>query len=550
MALKFLLIAACLPWLIKTYFNGLTFVHVAQLEGYRWRKLAGWLKKQSFFQLVQARDLVMGAALSAITGIACFFPPSFPALATVTLLWFAGPVYLILTRPEVTSKKPLNLTPRAVRLTGMFKFLTLVETVWLINRCFSPVGSDNTWVMSYSRGMPSFWGGFWLIGLLSPVNVLLANIFIQPLENRINKYYFRKSSRKVRSFDELKIIGITGSYGKTSVKYILHTILSAAYPTLMTPESYNTPMGISKVIQNDLNEDYDYFIVEMGARQRNDIQELCRLTPPHIGIITTIGQQHLETFKSLENIARTKGDLVRALPKDGLAVLNFDNPPSLRIKNLKAPVVGIGIENREADLRASNIHHDENGLKFLVKDRRTGEEAEFVSRLLGRQNVYNFLSATAAALALGLDLSFIARRVTEVRPVPHRLEMIKGEGGVIVIDDAFNANPAGAGMALEVLKTFETGRRLLITPGLVELGENQEQENLRLGELAAQACDYIMLVGEKQTAAIACGLRKQGFTDFSVCADLDEAVAEMQAMVQAGDVVLFENDLPDLIFDQ
>jgi len=369
-----------------------------------------------------------------------------------------------------------------------------------------------------------------------------------PLEAGINSYYFYSRRRYVRRLTQLTVIGITGSYGKTSTKYILNALLSPYYPTLMTPESFNTPMGICKVIHRQLTPEHRYFIVEMGARRRRDIRTLARLVRPKIGVITAIGPQHLESFGSLENVMRTKAELLEALPGDGLAVLNFDNPHCRKLaEGLKVAFRSFGMDcPEEVDLRAEGMSFTGRGIRFKVRTRQ-GEEAEFRTCLLGRHNVYNVLAAASVALACGLSLEQIAAALEKVQPVPHRLQLSQGIGGVLILDDAFNANPAGARQALEVLGSLPGRKKILVTPGLIELGELQEKANFEFGQQAAGVCDLVILVGPKQTQAVASGLAAAGFPPekVMVARSLAEATAQLRRYVAPGDVVLFENDLPD-----
>ncbi len=347
---------------------------------------------------------------------------------------------------------------------------------------------------------------------------------------------------------KLTVIAITGSYGKTSTKYILKCILAHYYPTLMTPESYNTPMGICKVIRGQLTVGHKYFIVEMGARRRGDISELCRLVHPDIGIITSIGPQHLETFGSQDNVIRTKSELIPGLKANGLAVLNYDDQHCRKLAaKIKIPHRGYGTnpDNKPA-LMAENIKSSNLGVSFTARTAR-GKQADFSTCLLGRHNVYNVLAAATVALECGLELSQIAEALAEAEPVPHRLQLIKGSGGVTIIDDAYNSNPKGAQAALQVLADMPGGKKMLITPGMVELGVQEYEQNKQFGMAAAAACDIVILVGQKRTKPIAEGLKEAGFPDknLTVVASLNEATAHLHKIVRSDDVVLFENDLPD-----
>jgi UDP-N-acetylmuramoyl-tripeptide--D-alanyl-D-alanine ligase len=187
------------------------------------------------------------------------------------------------------------------------------------------------------------------------------------------------------------------------------------------------------------------------------------------------------------------------------------------------------------------------GLNFMIVDTE-GNRANTHAGLLGRHNVLNILGAACIALEMGMSLQEIAKAIPKIKQVPHRLQLVPGAAGVTVIDDSYNSNPIGAIEALNVLREFNAGKRVLVTPGMVELGELESKENEKLGAAAAKICDYVLLVGAKQTQPILRGLEREQFPQerLRVVKDLSEATSELQKIVRSGDVVLFENDLPDL----
>ncbi len=454
-------------------------------------------------------------------------------------------------RKKVDAKKPLVYTARAKRVFGLAVFLLVGLAVVLSFRSAS-TGTENLWRVAA-----------FLFGEVTVINLTVANLLIYPLERTINGAYLRSAKKRIKTFRP-KVIGITGSYGKTSTKYILHQILSQKFNTLMTPDSYNTPMGITKVIRGELTATHEVFIVEMGAYRRGDIRELCELASPEIGILTAVGPQHLERFKSLENIAKTKYELIESLPPEGLAVFNCDNAicAELADKTDAKRVVRYAVDAENVELTASDIRHTDAGVAFTVQSQtpvqgasRGGQasvlRAEMRTQLLGRHNVSNILAATSVALACGMALDEIRDAVAKVVPVPHRLQLSAGAGGVTIIDDSFNANPVGAKAALEVLDDFgggpTGGKKVLVTPGMVELGEQEYEENRRFGERAAQVCDRVILVGPNRTTPILDGLKIANYPSehVSIAVNLAEVKTYLAKLLKPGDVVLFENDLPD-----
>ena len=537
-----LLAFALLVWMANFVRRTIGFLHLLQLEGYKSARFRKWVIKNPgrAFSLSEAKSgiIVFGiGALGYILGMKTW------GIWIFLGAWMTGGIYLLLTHRKAKAKKPLVFTPRAIRLLGAAVILMGLVASGLFSLLFARGG-----IFSPGRFYLSSLAFFVSLHILTQgaaVNIGLANILIHPLESLINWGYLSAAKRKIKRCRPLKVIGITGSYGKTSTKHILGCLLSTKYNVLATPESYNTPMGICKVIRGQLRPEHEIFIVEMGAYKRGDIKKLCDLTHPQIGILTSVGPQHLERFKSIDNIVAAKYELIESLPGDGVAIFNNDNRYCrLLADKTKIRTVRYATESadQKADLPAGDICSNSQGVRFTCKG-----GTQFQTKLLGRHNVANILAAASAALECGMTLKEVADAVKRLEPVPHRLQLIQGAGGVTVIDDAFNANPAGAMEALEVLKSFDQGAKVLVTPGLIELGDQEFEQNKRFGIKAAQVCDFIFLVGPKRTIPIMEGLKEANFPKEQVVVvkSLDEASAQLKQILKLGDVVLFENDLPD-----
>lgn len=308
-------------------------------------------------------------------------------------------------------------------------------------------------------------------------------------------------------------------------------------------------------INNDLKHDYsiDYFIVEMGAYIRGEIQRICQLTPPHISIVVEVGPQHLERFGSLENIAMAKYEIIKALPPDGVGVFNWDNVHVREMFARGYPQTRIGISKTippsdapdGVRFIASDITESLNGLSFTITDTQTGESVLFDTPLLGEHNITNLLLSTAVAVHEGMSLRDVAIRARTLRPAESRL-VRQVVGGITIINDAYSANPAGVISALKVL-ALHMGRKLVITPGMIELGDLHYPENYKLGQALSLYATDVILVGKAQTQPIYDGLKASGFSDdhLQVVDELREAIVWYQANLHQGDTVLFLNDLPD-----
>lgn len=387
-----------------------------------------------------------------------------------------------------------------------------------------------------------------LTGLLAAVMPWLLiypmALITSPMEAAIRQRYLNEAKQILADHSDLIKIGITGSYGKTSTKNIMQAMISEAYNSLMTPASYNTPMGITRTIREMLKPIHQVFICEMGADHVGDITELMNFIHPSIGVVTTIGPQHLATFGSQENITNEKMQMIELLPKDGIGILNYDNEliRSYQVRN-DVQVVTYGIHYADADYKAEEIAYHRNGSRFTVVN--NGERIGFETRLLGEHNIQNILSAIAAARYLGVDWKTIQRAVKTMKQVEHRLE-IKTINGRRFIDDAFNSNPSGSAMALNVLSTMPQ-KRLIVTPGMIDLGKAQEEINRSFGRLMKDKADIVILVGKVQTKPIYDGLKETGFDmeNVFVFDTVKEALAYVYMITDSEDTILLENDLPD-----
>lgn len=504
-------------------FTALREFHMFQLNGYKTPEHSWWMKKNfkryilpiALFVL-QFTMIPLGAALPLIIGFTCF-----------------NASFIVSNKPGKKFKKPLVYTARVKRMLVTFGILAALLTVGGL----AAGGCDLEEAWSY-------------IGLgsalyVTPLLVPLSNLINKPIEKSIQNWYINDAKKMLADMPELHKVGITGSYGKTSMKFYLSELLSSKYETLKTPESYNTPMGVVKTIRMYLKPTHQYFVCEMGARRVGEIKELCDIVSPHDAIITSVGPQHLETFRSIENVTNTKFELADSISPLGKIYLNGDNE-YIRGKapNYKNAVTyGLGGDN---DYRASDISVSETGTEFTVTA-PDGTTCRYSTKLLGEHNVQNILGAIAYANGTGIPLDKLVLPVRRISAVPHRLQLLDKGGGVTFIDDAYNSNPNGCRAALGVLKLFDACR-ILVTPGMVELGEKQEELNYEFGGEAAEVCDYIVLVGKAQTVPIYNGIKDKGY-DMSrvyVADSLGDGLAKVQAyQTDKKKIVLLENDLPD-----
>jgi len=492
-------------------------------------------------------------------------------------LWYIG-VRRAFQRKKValeSAKKKLVMTNRAKRIkraayltTAIFLavYLAMVVVYYLsmYDKMAHPIGQ----IMSspYSNLLSLIWirsgrlfilvAIFLFVPLTSyivsrvvPVFLTISIIVLSPHEKLTQLRFMRDAKSILMEFKPL-VIGITGSYGKTSVKEILTVLLSESYNVCTTPSSYNTLMGVTRVIREKLRHYHEVFIVEMGAYREGSIAKLCHLTEPTHGLITIIGLQHLERFQSQRSIQRAKGELIRALPSNGIAILNADDPLSCEIGAdyaVRAKYFSMSRASRDKEVVfVSNVELSLSGSRFDVNF-PDGDVISISLPLLGRSAIINAVAAMTMADILGVNRIFMKKALVDIPQVRHRLELILRADGVMVIDDAFNSNPIGAAHALEVLSKATAGKRILITPGMVELGEKEDEANRKFGALAAECCDLVILVGGQRIKPIEQGLISGGFAveNIWIVPGFKAGMERLEVVLKSGDTILIENDLPD-----
>ncbi len=495
-------------------------MHMFQLNGYKNGEHRNWLKKN----IRQQWLLLFGIVLGVLRTV-------FPVLALDIFQYLTFILIILVYRAmkRLNTKKKLVYTPRVKRM------ITTIVMVTVIVMGVAVLFVD----VKYLSGL------FMVLVCIQFFMNIIANIINHPIEAGINRYYINDAKRKLKEVSGIKVIGVTGSYGKTSVKFYLQTLLQEHFHVLVTPESYNTPMGVVKTIRSSLKPTHEIFICEMGARHVGDIKEICDIVHPDHGIITSIGPQHLETFFNMDNIKNTKYELADALPDDGMLFLNGDNE-YIQQKAVEYNNKIFYYSEKDGDgYCAKDVSVSQLGTEFTVVA-PNGETETFQMKLIGAHNVINVIGAIAVANKMGIALKDLKIPVRRIQPVEHRMQM-REHGLVTIIDDAYNSNPVGSKAAVETLAMFE-GIRILITPGMVELGEKEKEYNYKFGTYAAACCDYILLVGKNHTAPIREGVLSCGFPKEKclVYDKLEDAVSYAYSIKGQGHkYILLENDLPD-----
>lgn len=507
-----------------------------QQAGYNGSKYAAWVRRKG--NMVRSRGTLLAflIALSSLVLGICF---SFAGEWAAYVALFPVPLFCILfcVADRRALKVPLVRTARAKRILALDFFLLLLAAAALVlgaNALYRLVWPQ-VGLVGHLRYLPLA-----VLPLLFPEILRLANALEKPFSSAKNRRYLAAAKKKLLAAPCVKI-GITGSCGKTSVKNFLAGILGGRCRVFATPASYNTPLGIAKAIEDvDLTQ-YDYFIAEMGARHKGDIAELCELVRPDHCIVTGICPQHLETFGTVEGIVAAKGEILRGTKPGGFAVIGQDEYTA-RLDPAAAGLKKVAV-GEHGEFGAFDVHCSPAGIEFKLAMGIL--QMPVRSRLLGAHNAQNIALAAALASKLGVEKEEIASAVVGLDFVPHRLQPLEA-GGVVVLDDAYNANVRGAAAALDVLRLFG-GRKFVVTPGLVELGVLEESENAALGERMV-GLDRILLVGSTLVTAVRKGYLAAGGIEerVSVHPTLDAAKEALAQELMPGDTVLFLNDLPDI----
>ncbi|MBO6215628.1 MAG: UDP-N-acetylmuramoyl-tripeptide--D-alanyl-D-alanine ligase, partial [Lachnospiraceae bacterium] len=492
--------------------------HMFQQNGYKINEQITWLKKNWKKQSVLFVWLGLSVVSYAVLRLIAPFPILYNVLLIVLyLLLFLLTgfiIYYYRFLKRFHNKRPLAFTARIKRMMITDGVLTgaLITVLALV---LSRLGMK---VQGEVIGIPSYFGvliSIPLAGVFQLVAYMAACVINSPLDKAINRAYTKEALDMLNSNrSRLTVIGITGSYGKTSMKYYLEELLSVRFDVLITPGNFNTPLGVVRTIREHMTPRNEIFLCEMGARYVGDIKELCDMVEPDMGIIVSVGPQHLETFGGIENVISTKYELAEAVTRrSGKLFLNGDNSYMIDESKKYPEAVIYHASEKDEGYRATDIVTDSEGTSFTAVT-PDGESARFETRLIGAHNVINVMGAIAVAHSLGISLKELLIPVRRLRAVPHRLEM-RREQGVTIIDDAYNSNPVGSKAAVECLGGMK-GVRIMVTPGMVELGDKEDDYNYEFGRTAAAFCDYVALVGRRHTEPIYKGLIDAGFDESRV----------------------------------
>ena len=483
----------------------LFYMHMFQLNSYFLKKYGNWMK-------VNIKKILLRSINIIIPTLILLFNNNIARIISIIIL----AISILANLPKSKAKIPLKFTNRVIRM-----FITQAILITII--CII----SNNYIT------------FGVLNIIAFGLCIIANIINYPIEYGIRKHYINDAKKILKNMPNLIVIGVTGSYGKTSVKNFLVKTLSAKYEVLTTPKNYNTTMGVVKTIREELKPIHQIFVCEMGATKIGDIKEICDIVNPKFVVITSIGPQHLESFKTIENIIKTKFELYDSVNKNGgITFLNYDN--EYLAKQNRSNTLAYGINNEKLDYNAYNLKSSSQGLSFSINN------VDFKTKLIGRHNIVNITGAIAVANYLEIPLDRLVPRVREFKSVEHRLQLIS-KGNLNIIDDAYNSNPVSSKSAIDTLSEFD-GTKIIVTPGLIELGGDEEKYNFEFGEYMCDVCDYIFLVNSTISKYVLNGINSKKYNNDKIFMVNSPQEAVMQITnfgLNDKITVLLENDLPD-----
>lgn len=514
-------------------FMGNKFLQIMQLSGYHQRGYYDWLKTSGGWYVGRLAMITILSA-SCMVVVDVIFKPFSAYFAYLGMIFYTLFSVMFIWNIYCTpNRSPLKLTNRMNR--SMFLLWVLCAAL-----TFGFLILSETFIPFFRLA------GVAIMPLFLPILISFVTLLLSPAEKAINHGFVRKAKRKLADYHDLIRVGITGSFGKTSTKNFLDTILREKYSVCSTPFNFNTPMGITRTVLQDLSFGHQVFIAEMGARQRGDIKELCEIVEPKYGILTSVGAQHIATFINQENVKRTKAELPEYLGENGTCVFNIDNDVVREIANeSKCRKITVSTVDTSADVFASDIITTTGGTKFKLHF--DGKEYDCFTKLFGMHSVSNLLLCVGLARELGLTDEQIIAGINKVEPVDHRLQLINAPNNVAILDDTYNSSIEGSKRALEVLGMFEGRRKVVVSPGLVELGTMERLENYNFGQRIAKVADLVVIVNKVHLASIKQGLLDAGFDEDKIyeASNTKEAEKVVKSIILPNDVVLWENDLPD-----
>ena len=508
--MSIILIAIFILFLIKLLRDSLFFVWFWQVKEYRVDRIKSHLKEE--------RKIIKNNIFYLI------------ALFLILIFYFIQQIFIYLTLLFFTFtflqilREVKNRTLKRPKLT--FKILLIFFIMIIFYLLFFVI----YWI-PVSAGMTNSLILLLLFFyLITPILITVIILFVNPFFNFQKKRIIKRATVKMRNLKKIKVIGITGSYGKTSTKEFLYAVLKEKYKVVKTQGNNNTNIGVAYTVLNKVSDDYDYFICEMGAYKIGEIKEMCSVTSPEIGILTGINEQHLELFGSIENTRKAKLELIESLPENGLAVINsgiMNYELRIKVKNIKYFSVDNNVENIK-------VYQDYVEFDF--------QNQKFKANLLGRHYIENILSAIMVAEYLGMNLEEIKNAIEKIELSKFMMRRSEGLNDSVFIDDSYSANPDGVIAALDYLdEAYQGYQKIIVFPGIIELGNRSKEVHRKLFNRIDEVCDVAYVMSRKFVKLKVHILSDENNCKFVFEKDFDKVASMLKKDLDKNAVVLFES---------
>jgi len=526
----FLILIIFVFWSAVILKNGLFWIYMWQVKEYRFDRMKVHFELASSRRLILNKQNLFLLALLAAT----FLPLALLVVLTAFIYYgfFASRAFQHLQ----------NNTLKAPKFT--FRVILMMALV------LAMYGAGT--IIMFARGFDNILIWFVAADLAMPFTALLTVFATQPLFTFLKNRIIQRAAKKREGMKDLLVIGITGSYGKSSMKEILAHILSKKFKVLKTPENINADIGVARIVLKDLKKEHEVFIVEMGAYKKGEIERTAKIAQPQISIMTGINLQHVSLFGNLANIQQAKYELVEALPGKGLALFNGDDENTRALfRQCKNPkrlyAADFRADKAHQSITLNDIKMTSEGLELTVME--DSEEITLKSSLLGKHSATNIMGAITLARELDVDWKDIKQALAEIKSHARTLQLKKGIKDSIIIDDTYSANENGVMAALDALNRMKARRKICILQPLIELGPSAERVHRDIAAKIAQTCDFCIVTSGDYFSVILQEAMDNGMNKDTVFClpNPRDAVRKAQELTDGGDIILLENRISEKI---
>ena len=538
----YILIPIFIFWVFTAVKNILFWAYLWQLKEYRYDRMKAHFELPSSHNILINQRLTITFVLLILNSIGVIIGVSALewVFASITLLYYAF-LALHTMRQFKNRKLVLPLFTSRILLIIIVSILAHAAVLILILHLV-----HDKWILQGKLALDFF----------SPFICYLGVFISNPLVNAYKKKIFKKASEKRTSLDGVLTIGITGSYGKTSTKEFLATILSEKFSVLKTESNNNTDIGVANTILHKLDSSYDIFVAEMGAYKIGEIAKTAAMVKPSIGVLTGLGPQHLSLFGGMQNTQKAKYELIESLPEKGLAIFNGDNDGVRSLFRKCTKPKRLYTSDRLLDfsniagIQAESMRYTNEGMEIKVHDENNNNEV-ITTSLLGKHNATNLLGAITVARSVGMSFDEIRRGVRKLKPLSHTLQPMQGINHTVVVDDSYSGNMHGVFAALEVLSRMKGNKKILVLQPLIELGEVASKVHRDIGIKIGEICDYCVVTSKDYYSLLYQEATKNGMRkDAMFCIENPKnAFEKIEQITNKRDIILVENRINKELFD-